>query len=332
MESEFLQNIANYKPRYFNNSKVSIWHKLPISRRSAVLVILFLGKSGELRVVLSKRSRKLRSFPGNIALPGGRADTGLESEWQTARRETEEEIGISQSDLILKEKFGCSIDQINLFPCYLSRTFLAVTPCIGFLKWSPSKLKSFEDQHISSVMLNPGESSSIFSVPLKDFLQPKPRNEKLKECLKSKHITTKWGDLPWQYRSFIFPIDNPNEVKWLDEVQDLSSSEEETAKEIELNDLGEKIKIRDVWGLTANILHDLADITYNGSKAYDKEIGEEELLNALHEEGGQLSTKQRTDYELKMMNHTSAKNASFKEYLSKETFQKLQKIYNGNVA
>ncbi|GMF60034.1 unnamed protein product [[Candida] boidinii] len=193
MESEYLTNIINYKPKFYNDSKTSIWHKLPVYRRSAVLILLFLGKSGELRVVLTKRSKKLRSFSGHISLPGGKSDSGLESEWQVARREAEEEIGINRHNEFLKENFDFEIEKINSLPSYLSRTFLAVSPVVGFINWSSKRLSKIEEQHISDIILNPGESSSIFSVPLKDFLQPKPKKYELKECLKQSYIKTNWA-------------------------------------------------------------------------------------------------------------------------------------------
>ncbi|CDK28342.1 unnamed protein product [Kuraishia capsulata CBS 1993] len=319
MESQYLPNITNYTPRFFGESNVSIWHRLPVVRRSAVLVLLFLGKSGELRVVLTKRSRDLRSFSGHVSLPGGRADTGLESEWMVARRETEEEIGISRYDRVNAEN-GFSIEYVNMLPSYLSRTFLAVRPCVGFVKWAPEKLANPEDQHISSILLNPGESSSIFSVPLKDFLQPKPRRYELQECLKQSYVKTKWGGLPWNLRSYIFPLHNDNEVRWLSEVQDLSSEEEESQTDMELGE-----KTRDVWGLTANILRDLAEVAYC-QRGDDLVIGEEELMHSLHEHGGQMSTKRRSDFETKMI--AGAKGVKFGDVLEKKEFERLKKIYS----
>ena len=37
-----------------------------------------------------------------MALPGGKADSGLELEWQVSRREMHEEIGLSDNDEDLK--------------------------------------------------------------------------------------------------------------------------------------------------------------------------------------------------------------------------------------
>ncbi|KAH3662130.1 hypothetical protein OGAPHI_006311 [Ogataea philodendri] len=320
MESQYLINLQKYKPKYYKQSSVSVWHRIPAIRRSSVLVLLFLGKQGELRVVLTKRSKKLKNFSGHISLPGGKVDFPLESEFQCSRREAEEEIGIHRDNSYLREKFGYEVEELKVMPTYLARTFLGVAPCVAFINWSESKLGRFEDQHISNIMLNPGESSSIFSVPLKDFLQPKPRRYELKECLKQSYVRTKWGGIPWNLRSFVFPIHNDNEVRWLDEIQDMSSeSEDETQEDHEFG-----VRTRNCWGLTANILHDVAEIVYTGEKQHDTLMGEEDLIWALAQHG-QMQTKQRTKFEESLINNT--KGCSFKECMTEHEFTDLKNLY-----
>lgn len=62
----------------------------PLGGRAAVMVALFGSRTGNnLNVLLSTRSETLRTFPGQVALPGGKmdeSDLGLEA---TARREGE---------------------------------------------------------------------------------------------------------------------------------------------------------------------------------------------------------------------------------------------------
>ena len=50
----------------------------PTSKLAAVLVLLY-EQAGELRVLLTTRSKSLRAHPGQTALPGGKADDGDES-------------------------------------------------------------------------------------------------------------------------------------------------------------------------------------------------------------------------------------------------------------
>lgn len=316
MESQFLTNLANYKPTFFSNQKkFSVWHKVPVTRRSAVMVLLFLGDQGELRVILTKRSRQLKSFSGHISLPGGKADNGLESEFQCARREMDEEIGISRHNNYLQSNFGFVLDELKTLPAYLARTFLAVAPCVGYINWHENVEQT--ERRLRNLVLNPGESASVFSVPLRDFLQPQSERYQLKECLKQSHIKTKWAGLPWNLRSFVFPLYNKDEVNWLQEIEDLSSaSEDETHEDQEFD-----VRTRNCWGLTANILHDVAEIVYRGTDAI---IGEEDLMWSLLNHG-QMQTKGRTDFEKRLINNT--KGSLFGEVIPQAEITRLREIY-----
>ena len=46
---------------------------VPLSRRAAVLLLLFPDIQGNLRAVLTLRSEHLRNFAGQVALPGGKS-------------------------------------------------------------------------------------------------------------------------------------------------------------------------------------------------------------------------------------------------------------------
>ena len=47
---------------------------MPLSRRAAVLILLFADRKGDLRVVLTMRASTLKSYSGQAALPGGKAE------------------------------------------------------------------------------------------------------------------------------------------------------------------------------------------------------------------------------------------------------------------
>ncbi|GMG34106.1 unnamed protein product [Ambrosiozyma monospora] len=326
MESRYLTNLLKYTPRFYNKQlQTSVWRRVPLLRRSSVLVLLFVGREGELRVVLTKRSRQLKNFSGHISLPGGKVDYGLETEIECARREAEEEIGLSRCNSTLKKEFGFEVEHLKTMPSYLARTFLSVAPCVGFVKWNEEKLRHQEDQHIGHLMLNPGESSSIFSVPLRDFLQPRPKKMELRECLKQSYIRTHWGGIPWNLRSFVFPVYNEHEAKWLQEVDDLSSAsenEDETPEDFEF-----AVRTRNCWGLTANILHDIAELIYHGETRYERLIGQEDLIWSLFNRN-QMKTKQRTPFEKKLINNI--KGTTFKELMGDEEFNRLKTLYNMN--
>ncbi|XP_052727489.1 nudix hydrolase 15, mitochondrial isoform X2 [Vigna angularis] len=63
-------------------------------KKAAVLICLFEGDDGDLRVILTKRSSKLSTHSGEVALPGGKAEEGDKDDGDTAKREAKEEIGL----------------------------------------------------------------------------------------------------------------------------------------------------------------------------------------------------------------------------------------------
>jgi 8-oxo-dGTP pyrophosphatase MutT (NUDIX family) len=65
-----IARLRAYKPPPF-----PLWDRLPLSRRAAVLMLLYADRRGDLRVVITMRAASLRSFSGHAALPGGKADS-----------------------------------------------------------------------------------------------------------------------------------------------------------------------------------------------------------------------------------------------------------------
>lgn len=359
MEKSLIDGLSTFVPRNFQGQSTSIWHKVPVSRRSSVFVLLFLGHLGELRVVLTKRSSKLRNFPGHISLPGGKADNGLELPWMVARREMSEEIGLSEDNNYLQKKFGIIIEHVTELPCYLSRTFSAVRPCIGFLDYLHDEISDRNLLHSLELKMNPGESSGIFLCPLRDFLLSEERYS-ARECLQSSHHLIKWAGIPWNLRSYTFPQEKENEAEWLKGLEDFSESETECSSEEndkktrllgdddtrqakrqrleEWGKLGSRRdsvtdqKIYDVWGLTANILHDLAGLTYGGTKDSNSEsttpqIGEEELIWSVWKYGGQMRSKERSREEALLILSVPGDGVSFGDVLTRSEFIRLKRIY-----
>ncbi|KAK3300048.1 uncharacterized protein B0H64DRAFT_448084 [Chaetomium fimeti] len=121
-----IARLRAYKPPPF-----PLWDRLPVSRRAAVLMLLYADKRGDLRVVITMRAASLRSFSGHAALPGGKADTLDESPYQIARREAWEEIGLPLDDNKLPAPFR--IEHLCYLPMNLARTELVVRPCVALL-------------------------------------------------------------------------------------------------------------------------------------------------------------------------------------------------------
>lgn len=138
-------------------------------KRSAVLVCIFEGEKGDLRVILTKRSSKLSSYAGHVALPGGKADEGDEDDAATALREAEEEIGLRPS----------LVDVVTVLdPIIMKYGMMMVVPVVGLL----ADKSSFEPT------LNPDEVEEIFDAPLEMFLKDENRREEEKEWMGDKYL------------------------------------------------------------------------------------------------------------------------------------------------
>jgi 8-oxo-dGTP pyrophosphatase MutT (NUDIX family) len=128
---------------------------LTTSRESAVLIPMFHGLGGELRVVLTRRSAQLRSHRHEVAFPGGRRDDG-ESLLATALREAWEEIALAPASVrVLGE----------LEPLSTVKNPSAITPIVGFVE--DLRVETFDELRPS-----PSEVERIFHVGLLDLIHP----------------------------------------------------------------------------------------------------------------------------------------------------------------
>ncbi len=115
---------------------------------AAVLVALVEHPEG-LSVILTRRADTLRRHTGQVALPGGRCDPG-ETPWETALRESEEEIGLSREHVTLA----------GLSTPYRTGTGYHVTPVVGFVR------PGF------TLTANPHEVADIFETPFGFLMDP----------------------------------------------------------------------------------------------------------------------------------------------------------------
>ncbi|KAF9058708.1 NUDIX hydrolase domain-like protein [Rhodocollybia butyracea] len=148
-----LRNLAAYRPS--KESFPQPWLPFPRSRRAAVLVALFVGRKGDLYVLLSKRASTLRSFAGDTSLPGGKMDPEDETIEDTARREAFEEIGLVADPS--KAPLLCFLE-----PFYVEKQLL-VTPVVVLIL----------DNTLQPI-LNSTEVTALFSHPLSSFLSSTP--------------------------------------------------------------------------------------------------------------------------------------------------------------
>ncbi|KAH9988992.1 NUDIX hydrolase domain-like protein, partial [Russula vinacea] len=119
--------------------------------RAAVLVLL----RGGLRVLLTTRSKELRSHPGQTALPGGKVDQSDAGVVETAFREANEEVGLP-----LRSPHVHTLCTLEPF---VSPKGLLVTPVIAFLD---------DVAVLDGLRAAPGEVACIFDHPLEAMLEP----------------------------------------------------------------------------------------------------------------------------------------------------------------
>ncbi|KAF9345962.1 hypothetical protein BGX34_004324 [Mortierella sp. NVP85] len=143
-----LENLRNY-PRQVDS------YLAP--RRSAVLVALLANSEGDLEVILTVRSSKLRTNAGDSAFPGGKQDPEDVDLIATAKREAMEEVRLPPSET----------EVLTILAPVLSRHLLVVTPVVVFC---PNMTTS----DLPSLYPNPGEVAAIFTAPLEYFLNPRP--------------------------------------------------------------------------------------------------------------------------------------------------------------
>ncbi|KAG2327876.1 hypothetical protein Bca52824_010604 [Brassica carinata] len=91
--------------------------------KAAVLICLFEGDDGDLRVILTKRSSGLSTHSGEVSLPGGKAEEDDKDDGVAATREAEEEIGLHPS----------LVDVVAFLEPFLSQHLLRVIPVVGIL-------------------------------------------------------------------------------------------------------------------------------------------------------------------------------------------------------
>ena len=119
--------------------------------RAAVLMSIF-GRHGEPHFLLTQRTQQVATHKGQICFPGGLEEEADRSLWETALRETEEEIGVSPGE----------VEFLGRFKDYTSVTGYSVTPFAGYIR------KGF------TTVPNPREVASFLEVPIRFFHETTP--------------------------------------------------------------------------------------------------------------------------------------------------------------
>jgi 8-oxo-dGTP pyrophosphatase MutT (NUDIX family) len=87
-------------------------------------MVLLYPKDGEYCVLLNKRSQQVEHHKGEMSFPGGARDPSDQNSLETALRETEEEMGISRSDVTVLGR----LDDIATRSNFGVRVYLGTIP------------------------------------------------------------------------------------------------------------------------------------------------------------------------------------------------------------
>ncbi len=114
------------KPKMANGAPLKLKHATP-PRKGGVLILLF-EQNGIAHFPLIQRPNYEGIHSGQMALPGGRFEKSDADQYQTALRETEEEIGV---DMKTVEIIG------NLSEFFVAASNYMVLPVIGKVDYKP---------------------------------------------------------------------------------------------------------------------------------------------------------------------------------------------------
>ncbi|KIJ11989.1 hypothetical protein PAXINDRAFT_118517 [Paxillus involutus ATCC 200175] len=203
---------------------------IPTKKLASVLVLLY-ENAGELRVLLTTRSKLLRAHPGQTALPGGKVDESDESLVHTAFREAHEEVGLP-----LNSPY---IHTLGTLQPFLSQSQLLVTPVIVFL----TNLAVLDT-------LKPcvGEVDHIFNHPLEAVLDPP---------LSGKEPLVPRGSEDWPYAEEFHNV--------TDQIVKVDETETVLYRHHRLRSCASPVK-----GLTADILICVAGVAYEKTTTYER--------------------------------------------------------------
>ncbi|OTB07574.1 hypothetical protein M426DRAFT_240766 [Hypoxylon sp. CI-4A] len=278
MLSAALARLRAYKP-----PPLPMWDRLPVSRRAAVLILLFADRRGDLRVVITMRAASLRNFSGHAAFPGGKADSLAESPYQIARREAWEEIGLPMDDTKIPKPFR--IEPLCLLPCSLAKTELAVRPCVAFLHADdePGKPKAMVDESMIP-KLDAKEVAAVFSAPFHNFLKAKDEQREGETLPPGDWYDGYWHNWqhePWRVHNFHVPVNNQKVTK--PKIREGGQA----ALADELEEEEDTVQRFLVWGMTGRMLVDAARIAYDEEPEFEHNdhYGDEGLLKRLEGEG-----------------------------------------------
>ncbi len=131
--------------------------ELPSMARPAAVLCALYDEGGDARVVLTRRSGRMRTHTGEVSFPGGRLEAG-EDPFAAALREAEEEIALDPASVEL-------IGQLSPLATVSSQA--GITPFVGALAGPPD------------LRPNPAEVEVVLLVPVVELWDPAVYHEEL---------------------------------------------------------------------------------------------------------------------------------------------------------
>ena len=119
----------------------------PTLRLAAVCLLLY-PKDGEYCILLNKRSEHVEHHKGEISLPGGARDKEDKDSLDTALRETEEEMGISRSDVTILGE----LDEVATRSRFLMQVYVGTIPYPYDFKPSAIEIAEVLEVPVSALM------------------------------------------------------------------------------------------------------------------------------------------------------------------------------------
>ncbi|EAW09415.1 NUDIX hydrolase [Aspergillus clavatus NRRL 1] len=283
-----IDRLRNYRPPPTNYDLV------PLSRRAAVLLLLYADAKGDLRVVLTIRAKTLSSYAGQAALPGGRADSLEETAFQTARREAREEIGLPDLRQQFPQPF--KVEHLCEFPANLARTELVVRPCVALLHSYDGKTGENADPEVSLIpRLDAREVAAVFTASFHNFLRMRDGDDwgtgDPAEWYQG--AWTEWHQSNWRMHQFFVPIDNRTVVK----PRSSNRTQNLAADQLKEKEESGEVTRYLVFGMTARILVDVARVAYGEEPEFEhnSHFGDEDMIANLRRMGRLSAVRKATD-------------------------------------
>lgn len=135
-------------PHRFSDQEIFL-NVPPHARKAAVMMLLYPDEYNELHFCLIQRSTYDGKHSGQISFPGGKKEKTDADYWETALRETAEEIGVKSDDVNLLTMLSST---------YIPPSNFLVYPFLGYTNKRPNFIPEI------------GEVDHIIEVPLSELL------------------------------------------------------------------------------------------------------------------------------------------------------------------